>query len=230
MDTFKYLLIILTCLFFTFTSCEEDDDNNNQNDNQEQFQSLYSPYLICGSKNPGGVGFDFEYNGETGGANNLDSLTVSDFTYDIKIRTIKVEKPDGNPGGMPYIALAASAEAINYSAVDTTCKGYTAYQNLTNGDLQTISFESDDTGFDLSGLTTGTTGYPLMSEVQAEYQKLVIGDKWKNPAMNDIAGDEPVWIIKTIEGRLVKLIVTDFPADPAPTATGYVALEWDFVD
>lgn len=229
MNTYKYILIILTSLFFTFTSCEKDDDDNNNN-NQEQFQSLNSPYLICANRNPGGVGFDFVYDGETGGANNLDSLTVSDFAYDIKIRTIKAEKPDGSLGGMPYITLAADAEAVNYSAVDTTCIGYTAYQNLTNSDLQTISFESDDTGFDLSNLTTGTTGQPLMSEVQAEYQKLVIGDRWKAAAKNDIADDEPVWIIKTIEGRWVKLIVTDFPADPAPTATGYVALEWDFVD
>ena len=229
MNTYKYILIILTGLFFTFTSCEKDDDNNN-NDNQEQFQSLNSPYLICANRNPGGVGFDFVYNGETGGANNLDSLTVSDFAYDIKTRTIKAEKPDGSLGGMPYIALAADVEAVNYSAIDPTCIGYTAYQNLTNSDLQTISFESDDTSFDLSSLATGTTGQPLMSEAQAEYQKLVIGDRWKAAAKNDIADDEPVWIIKTIEGRWVKLIVMDFPADPAPTATGYVALEWDFVD
>ncbi len=229
MNTYKYILITLTSLFFIFISCEKDDDNNN-NDNQEQFQSLNSPYLICANRNPGGVGFDFVYNGETGGANNLDSLTVSDFEYDIITRTIKAEKTDGSLGGMPYIALATDAEAVNYSTVDTTCIGYTAYQNLTNSDLQTISFESDDTSFDLSSLTTGTTGQPLMSEVQAEYQKLVIGDRWKAAAKNDIADDEPVWIIKTIEGRWVKLIVTDFPADPAPTATGYVALEWDFVD
>lgn len=131
---------------------------------------------------------------------------------------------------MPYIALATDAEAVNYSSVDVSCKGYTAFTNLTNDDLQTFTFESGDTGFDLSSLATGTTGQPLMSEVQAEFQKLVIGDRWKAAAKNDIADDEPVWIIKTIEGRWVKLIVTDFPADPAPTATGYVALEWDFVD
>lgn len=97
MNTYKYILIILTGLFFTFTSCEKDDDNNN-NDNQEQFQSLNSPYLICANRNPGGVGFDFVYDGETGGANYLDSLTVSDFEYDIIIRTIKAEKPDGSLG------------------------------------------------------------------------------------------------------------------------------------
>lgn len=228
MNTLKYLLIILTTgLFFTFTSCKKDDSNN---DNQEQLKSIESPYLICAGRNPGGVGFDFEYNGKKGGANNLDLLSVSDFKYDIKIHVIKAEKPDGSLGGMPYIALAANAKAVNYSTVDPACKGYTAYKNLTKDNLQTFSFKSDDTSFNLSNLTAGTTGKPLMSKVKAEYNKLVIGDKWKTSAKNDIANDELVWIIKTLEGRLVKLIVTDFPANPAPTATGYVALEWDFVD
>ncbi|PIE88628.1 MAG: hypothetical protein CSA04_00885, partial [Bacteroidetes bacterium] len=58
---------------------------------------------------------------------------------------------------------------------------------------------------------------------------LVIGCKWKVPANNNVEGDEPVWIIKTREGKIVKFIVTDFPANPAPTPRGYVAIEWDFL-
>ena len=224
------ILLFVSISFVFFSSCEKDDDTNNNNNNQEQFKSLISPYLICASRNPGGIGFDFEYKGKTGGANNLDSLSVSNFEYDLMIKTIKAEKPDGTLGGMPYIALAVNAEAVNYSAVDTTCKGYTAFQNVTKSNLKDFTFESDDTGFDLSNLTTGNTGKPLMSEVNKEYKKLVIGDKWKAAAKNDIADDELVWIIKTAEGRWIKLIVTDFPADPAPTATGYVALEWNFVN
>jgi hypothetical protein len=69
-----------------------------------------------------------------------------------------------------------------------------------------------------------------MQDLLQEYNKLVIGQKWKEAANNDIADDEPIWIIKTEEGRSVKFIVTDFPADPAPTSTGYIAVEWNFVE
>ncbi len=228
MSIFKQLLIVATVALL-FSSCEEDD-NNKPNNNQEQFQSLNSPYLICANRNPGGIGFDFEYNEEAGGANNLDSLSVDDFNYDMKIRTIKAEKPDGSIAGMPYITLATDTKAVNYSSIDVSCKGYIAFTNLTTDNLQTFTFDSDDTSFDISNLTTGDTGKPLMSDVVNEYNKLVIGDKWKGPAKNDIPNDEPVWIIKTTEGRMGKVIVTDFPASPAPTATGYISLEWDFIN
>lgn len=229
MNTFKTLCIIaLGMILITTTSCEKDDDDN-INDNQAQFKSLSSPYLICAGRNPGGVGFDFEYNGETGGANNIDSLTVSDFQYDMKTLTIKAEKPDGSLGGMPYIALAINTEAINYSSVDPTCKGYTNFQNLTKDNLQQFVFQIDDSEFDLSNLETGSTGKPLMSATKNEFLKLVIGDKWKKAANNNISDDEPVWIIKTVDDCWVKMIVTDFPADPAPTATGYVGLKWEFL-
>lgn len=212
-----------------FTACEKDEDDN-PTPNESQFISLESPYLICAGRNPGGVGFDFEYNGEKGGANNLDSLTVDDFTYDLKIRTIKGEKPDGSLGGAPYIQLSANAQAVNYSAVDTTCKGISDFTNLNSSNIQTYTLQSDDSSFDISTVPTGSTGSPLMQDLMQEYNKLVIGQKWKEAANNDIADDEPIWIIETPEGRIVKFIVTDFPADPAPTSTGYIAIEWDFVE
>ncbi|MDP8238789.1 MAG: hypothetical protein P9X24_06850 [Candidatus Hatepunaea meridiana] len=221
-------VLILAVLLIALTSCD-DDNNNVVNPVEEQFVSLSSPYLICATRNPGGVGFDFEYSGEQGGANNLDSLTVSDFAYDAIIRTVKAEKPDGCLGGMPYIALASNAEAVNYSAVDTTCKGYPAYQNLVESDLLSFTFAKDDSDFNLSDLTKGDTGKPLLNEVKAEFNKLVIGQRWKTSANNETSGDELIWIIKTPENRWVKLIVTDFPANPAPTATGYIALEWGFL-
>lgn len=224
-----FISFVMALTLFT-AGCDNDDSNPASNNGDESFTSLESPYLICASRNPGGVGFDFEYDGETGGANNMDSLTVSDFIYDIKIITTKAEKTDGTLTGMPRIELSASAQAVNYSAVDTLCTGTTAFENLTADNMQTVTFQSDDGSFDLSSLETGDTGKPLMAQVQAEYQKLVIGDRWKATAKNEIADDELVWIIKTSEGRQVKLIVTDFPADPAPTSTGYIALEWDFIE
>jgi hypothetical protein len=230
MKNLKYSLAILMAgLFLSFYACDDDDDDNN-NDNTEQFTSLCSPYLVCANRNPGGVGFDFEYNEEKGGANYIDSLSVSDFTYDIKVLTIKAEKTDEDLAGMPHFLLTDNVEAVNYSAIDPTCVGYTAFQNLTNADLLNFDFETDDSSFDLSTLTIGKTGKPLQSEVTEEFKKLAIGMTWKTTANNDVADDELVWIIKTTEGRWVKLIVTDFPAAPAPTETGYIAVDWDFVD
>ncbi|MFP4026132.1 MAG: hypothetical protein ACLFVR_16545 [Thiohalospira sp.] len=232
MKTLRNSVFAVIALVFggvLFTSCEKDEDDN-LTPNESQFVSLESPYLICAGRNPGGVGFDFEYNGEKGGANNLDSLTVDDFEYDLKIRVIKGEKPDESLGGAPYIQLSATAKAVNYSAVDTTCKGFTDFTNLNSSNIQNYTLQSDDASFDISTVPVGTTGSPLMQDLMEEYNKLVIGQKWKEAANNDIDDDEPIWIIETEEGRIVKFMVTDFPADPAPTSTGYITVEWGFVE
>ena len=232
MSTKKLFLGVIIAIMASmmFVSCDKDDNEDIKQD-ESQFVSLNSPYLICAGRNPGGVGFDFEYKGEKGGANNLDSLTVDDFEYDLKIRTIKGEKPDGSLGGAPYIKLFDNTvEAVNYSTVDATCKGITAFNNLNKSNILNYTLQADASDFDISSVPTGTTGKPLMQDLMSEYSKLVIGQKWKKAANNDVADDEPVWIIKTLEGRLVKFIVTDFPAKPAPTATGYIAIEWDFID
>jgi hypothetical protein len=232
MKSFKNSMFVITALTIgavLFTSCEKDEDDV-PSANASQFVSLESPYLICAGRNPGGVGFDFEYIGDRGGANNLDSLTVGDFAYDFKIRTIKGEKPDGSLGGAPYIQLSSTAQAVNYSEVDKTCKGFADFTNLNSSNIQNYTLYSDDASFDISTVPTGSTGSPLMQQLFQEYNKLVIGQKWKQAANNDIADDEPIWIIETEEGRIVKLIVTDFPADPAPTSTGYIAIEWDYVE
>lgn len=229
MQKIKFSLLLLFAALLSISySCDEDDPNDEQI--QDQLVSLSSPYLICASRNPGGVGFDFEYDGETGGANNLDSLTVDDFEFDVKIRTIKGEKGDGTLGGAPFVRLHEDAIAVNYSAIDTTCTGITKFNALTITDIKTYTLESDDTSFDVSDLTTGDTGAPMMSALQTEYKKLVIGERWKSTAKNEVDEDELIWIISTREGSLVKFIVTDFPADPAPTSTGYIAIEWDFLD
>ncbi len=235
MKTLKSLRFVMLTLILgavLFTSCKKEPEDNNKPApvDSNELVSLESPYLICAGRNPGGVGFDFEYKGKKGGANNLDSLSVSDFTYDLKIRTLKGEKPNGTLGGAPYIQLATTAKAVNYSSIDTDCKGIDAFNNLNSSNIQAYVLQSDDPLFDISSVPTGTTGNPLMQSLMQEFQKLVIGEKWKMPAHNNVANDEPIWLIETTEGRLVKFIVTDFPANPAPTATGYVAIEWDFVE
>ena len=166
------LLIPFFAVLALIAGCDKDDDNPVSSGGSSSFTSLESPYLICASRNPGGVGFDFEYDGETGGANNLDSLTVDDFTYDIRIITTKAEKADGTLAGMPRIELSENTQAVNYSSVDTTCTGQTAFENLTADNMQDVTYKSDDTSFDISSLETGDTGKPLSSAVQTEYKKL----------------------------------------------------------
>ena len=232
MKSLKNTLLLLVAFAFAGTlilGCDKDDPDD-PNQTEEQFVSLESPYLICANRNPGGIGFDFLYNDATGGGNNIDSLSVSDFEYDIKIRTIKGEKPDGSQGGAPFFKMHEDVQAVNYSAIVTECTGYADFESLNLADIQNYTLASDDVGFDLDALPTGDTGVPIWDDLMAEYNKLVIGFRWKSAAYNAIDDDEPIWIIKTREGKLVKFIVTDFPADPAPTATGYVSIEWDFVD
>jgi hypothetical protein len=104
------------------------------------------------------------------------------------------------------------------------------FTNLKKSNIQNYSLQSDDTSFDILSVKTGPTGSPLMQPLMQEYNKLVIGQRWKEAANNEIDNDEPIWIIQTKEGEIVKFIVTDFPADPAPTPTGYISVSWDFVD
>ena len=199
MKSYKIYLLFTILLLeaLSFSACSNDDDDNNPVEATSQLTSLSSPYLICANRNPGGVGFDFYYNESKGGANNLDSLTVEDFDFDVLVKTIQAEKTDGSLSGMPYIALSQGTYAINYSSVDTTCKGLTAYNNLTySSSIAGLSFETDATDFNISALTTGSTGKPLLAGVQTEYNKLVIGQKWKTSANNDVDGDELVWIVK----------------------------------
>lgn len=219
--------ILLVCM----VSCSNDDDDDSEN-SDETFTAISSPYLICANRNPGGVGFDFEYEGKIGGANNMESLSVSDFEADIVVKTIKSDK-DGTAAAINYITLSNGAEAINYSSMDATCKGYTMFQSLTYATAfaNNITFSPDEASFSLTGLTTGTSGSPLMAEVNEQITKLIIGNQWLASAKNTIEEDELIWIIKTQENRWVKLIVTKFPAvTNAPTATGYIAIEWAFLN
>ena len=220
-------ILFLFVMSLSLISCDKGDDPEPK-ESSSTFTSLSSPYLICANRNPGGVGFDFEYDGKTGGANNMDSLTVDDFEADVVVKTIKADS-DGSTTSANMITLNNGAQAVNYSSVDASCKGYTAFQKLTysTASAKGPTFGSDGSDYTLTGLTSGTSGFPLLSEVNTQIAKLVIGDKWKAPAKNSVADDEPIFIIKIQEGRWVKLIITEFPATTnAPTATGYVAIEW----
>lgn len=232
MKTLKSSIFMIVALSFwgiLLSSCEKDEKNNSI-PTENQIASLKSPYLICANRNPGGIGFDFENKEKKGGVNNLDSPTISDFVSDLTIKTIKGEKSDGNLGGAPYIKLSAKVHAINYSTIDTNCKGLSNFTNLNSSNIKSYTLQSDETSFNISTISTGKTGSPLMQQLVKEYNKLVIGMKWKEAANNNIVDDEPIWIIQTDEGKIIKFIVTGFPANPAPTSTGYIDIEWDFIN
>ncbi len=227
------LLVVFFALGALFVSCDNDDDDNavGPNDNNDKFTALEAPYLVCANRNPGGVGFDFEYKGKKGGANNMDKLSVKDFDADIVFRTLAAQKPNSTDlGGAPFIKLSDGVAAINYSAVKPECVGKAKFAALTQADVgNELALKADDASFSLENIAKGSTGKPEMKELKKEYQKLVIGDKWRVSANDQTPDNEIIWVIRSKEGKMIKFIVTEFPAKNAATARGYVNIEWDFL-
>ncbi|MFA7115665.1 MAG: hypothetical protein WC140_00305 [Bacteroidales bacterium] len=222
---FLYIAAVLLMTSSIFVSCDKNDkDDPSKKEVVSDF--IESPYLICANRNPGGVGFDFWWTRQEGGAMNMDAIKIENFLADIRIKTIKAKKPDGNMAGMPYIILLNGACAINYSAINSDCKGLLAYEALAATSIEKISYKSDATDFDESKVIGGEI---TVSTVNKEYAKLVIGDRWKPTAHNEVENDEIVWLIKTSEGKIVKMIVYDFPAAGAPTASGYIAIKYKVI-
>ena len=227
------IFLIVLLLSLLTIACSKDDEQDNVVP-QDKFYPLESPYALCLGSNPGGIVFDFVYKGEKAGANNFDYPSVKDLDVDMMIKNVRGHVYPGyeGGGGMPHMRLCQGATAVNYSAVDEACRGHEAYLSLRKTDLPELTFCSDDPSFDISSLARGESGNPLIAELNKEFKdKLVIGNLWKEPAHNDIKGDEIVWIIKTKEGRMVKMIVTQFPAtDGEMVKNGYIAMEWDLLD
>jgi hypothetical protein len=228
--------------FITIKYFYQADGSTDLSDDSEAtvFESLQSPYLVCASRNPGGVGFDFVFKGKTGGAQNMDESP--DLKYDLYIKTVKGEKPDGSLGGMPAVVLYGDSSdvsdavfAFEASSLASISTGDAGYDAVTSASTEIkAGLRADAAGFSMEGLESGGTGNPLMSAINKQYKKLAIGDKWKAAAKTGDkigpSGDESVWVIKTREGRHVKMMFTAFPAAGAPTETGYVAIKWDMID
>ena len=107
--TLFYGLIIL--IGISLASCSDDSSTAPTTaGGGNNFEGLESPYLICAGRNPGGIGFDFEYKSAVGGAYNIDANEIADLAADMIIKTVKSEKPDGTLCGMPYIALNNGAK------------------------------------------------------------------------------------------------------------------------
>jgi len=89
-----------------------------------------------------------------------------------------------------------------------------SFESLESPYLICVNRNSGGVGFDFEYREKSPT-----ADLMTECGKLAIGIKWKSVANNDVVDNEPVWIIKTRDGCLVKLIVSDFPADTALTST-----------
>jgi len=230
------LLLILAASIFSCTKDDENEKQTKQKEVKETFTSLESPYLICAGRNPGGVAFDFIYKGNKGGSNNVDDIKMKELNPDMVVKTVKGQKSETNKslGGMPSIRLSSKAKGLNYSAQDSKFIGYKSYLKIikiSDIKLDETKFKSDDSSFDLTKLKKGSSGKSLISDIAKEYKKLVIGNKWLKSAHNTIEGDEPIWIIKTSEGKYVKMIVKRFPAIINGKATnGYISLEWSILE
>ncbi len=229
------LLLAAIVLPLMFLGCSDDDDN----DNETSYNWLTSPYLICAARNPGGVVFDFVLNGEKGGAVNLDEYP--DFDWDLLVKVFKCENIEGEVKGFPFADLhgdvdvldaALGIDASSLDDIGTGNEGYNAVTYVSSDILNGLA--ADEAGFDPDSVPAGETGYPLYSGpdgMKAQYDKLVIGEKWKATAktgdLSGPSGDEKVWVIETKEGRHVKLM---FEAFPANGEKGYVAIKWDLID
>lgn len=187
-----------------------------------------NPYLVCAGRNPAGIGFDFSYQKQKGGA--LEMALLEDDMYktvavDMVIRTIKAEK-EGKPMGCPFIQLFHGAKALKYSEKT----GLQAYKTLSNISIDPSKFVMDQEEFDVNSIAVSASGFREYALVRKQFDKLVIGDHWKMPLFNSINDDEPIWIIKTSDNKYVKMIVSEFPSKKAPTKTGYCNIEWDLIE
>jgi hypothetical protein len=243
--TFIFAIALAFVAAISLIGCGEDDgvDEIVTGGTSIDAPPLESPFLICAGRNPEGVGFDF-ISDNPGVAYNMSE--APDLEYDILIRVLKAETPDGEVKGNPYVKLYGDVggppdavmafDASSLSNVQTGDAGYNALTGVTDDILSGL--QKDLAGFDLDGVEKGEFGFPLFAgegNLSDQLKKLVIGDKWKSTAKNKEgesrpSGDEQVWVIRTREGKFVKFIFCDFPAINAPTPTGYVAAKWEVIN
>lgn len=227
------LLVLVVFIFVTCISCSKDEEKVIPN-YDGKFYPLNPPYILCIGQNPGGIVFDFIYNGEKAGANNFDYPSVKDIDPDLMIKNSKCKLPQGmtGGGGMPHFRLCKGASAINYTEINPKCKGFNKYEELIKSEVMGLKFKEDDSSFDLSKLELTDWGVPSYKDMINEFKKLVIGNIWKKTAHNDIEGDELIWIIKTKEGEFIKMIVTMFPAKnkEGRTLNGNIDMQWDILN
>jgi hypothetical protein len=197
------------------------------------FKAVEGPFVLNQDRYPEGVGFDFVYREEAGGANYLDSLSVSDFKYDVAIKPMVLESKEGPVMHTAYAVLYGdvnhrtnAALAINYSEYDSTMRGHADYEDLELEAAKTGTERADQGTINMREVDNGGTGFPLETQFLIELKKLVIADDWLQAATNDVAGDEPIWVIKTRENRYVKFIILQYQEPATPQGTAQLEVDW----
>ena len=224
--------IILLLLITGLLACDGEDEFL-PDEVTGTFKAVEGPYALNQERYPKGVGFDFLYREESGGANYLDSLSVSDFKYDVAIKPMVLESKEGAVKNTSYAVLYGDVDhrtnaalAYNYSEYDTTMRGHTDYLELKLEADKTGIERADRGSVNMREVNNGGTGFPLETQFLIELKKLVIADDWMQAATNEVAGDEPIWVIKTRENRYVKLIILQYREPANPQGTAQVEVEW----
>ncbi len=225
MKTLKKTFVLLLITMSIFVGCSDDDNN----DSTIEGLTTTSPYLICAGRNPGGVQFDFVINGVRGMVFNADvAATVSsNVAWDLRIQTYKGVAHEGDaPAGRPFFKLYSTiAQGIYITNVDSSDATNTyndimaVTTDLTNGiAVDTLAV------FDVSSISKDTNGnlfYSGVGGLKESYDQMIFGETWKNPVSSQ--GKMAIFVIKTREGRHVKLMIQSFGA-------GETDIIWNLLD
>lgn len=189
-----------------------------------------SPYLICANRNPGGIVFDFVVGGNTGAAYNADQ--TNSVEWDLRVQVYKgVTNDGGTLMGKPFVKLySTTVLASNVATVTNT--NTTSYAGITAVTTELTNTLVADTlaTFDLSAVSNDNSGnlyYNTSSGLKTYYDQMVIGENWKSP----VSKQEKmcIYVIKTREGRHVKLIIKTFGKNSS-VGSGYIAIDWALID
>jgi hypothetical protein len=224
---------LLLCSIFLFWGC--DDSSSDDND----ISQVSSPFLICASRNPGGVGIDLD----SSTAYNLDDK--SDFVWDIRIKTYKGVKSNSGTAalaGAPFIKLkGTSLTAYQWSTYGETNYNAITLSNIVEGSLAADSVEeidiaSVDVVVEADGLDSSLLGkmyyaWSGKTGLKQKYADLTIGEAWKTinskAVQNHEHNDDPIYIIKSDDGNFFKLMITDFGPNSSIEKSGYIAIVWE---
>lgn len=217
--------ILMTAVY---TGCEGDGTGGGSG-------TVTSPFLVCGGRNPGGVGIDLD----SGTAWNLDDNPT--FDWDVMFQTKKGVRNAGGwvLKGAPYIKLRQHLWAYEY----TGGTGVTVYNALTDNPGETLVEETEPDPLDFSGVDKVLDTDPAYAEdnsllgkmyyaasgkagLKQEYTPLVIGESWKGAAGNTNDDDDKIYIIESDQGTLFKFIVTNFGPNSDLGEPGYAEIEW----
>ncbi len=219
------ITVALSAMFF-LSGCDDSSSD-------ESSESIKKKYLICAGRNPGGVGINLD----SGESKDFDNDAT--FDWDVKIRTFKgKDTTAGAPkpfGGRPYIALRGMGAVKAYKYAEA---GQTAFDGLSNSDVVEASFAGDtidDVDKDIvprvqhngADVLLYNDGNPGNDDLKEQYGELVIGERFKQGAMDTNHDNDPIYIIKTDKGANFKVIINNFGPNSSLGESGYIELTYE---